>query len=86
MRGESKISHVVQNEQIFLMFFERLHQGRHAEIKLSASMDVPGRRVHAIGFEEGHEPQGWLLRWIAPDGSFHEVQPGQRQQCSGCAS
>ena len=82
VRRESKVAHVVENEQILLVARKRLHQGRHPEIVFFSAVYVPRRRVNAIGLEEGHETGGGRGRVIPAENAcsapcLHKVQEGQ---------
>ena len=80
--GKTKISHVVQNEKIFLVLGEGLHQGRHSKVILLAAIYIPGGRMNPIGFEKSHEPRRRVRRaQVARAGiGFHQVQERQRKE------
>ena len=93
MGGKAEVSQVVENEEVVLVLREGLHQRRHPEIEFGASIDVPGRRMDAIGLEESHEPQRRFARSRIPGRgrsglgrSFHQVEEGEGHHGSGGAS
>ena len=58
MGRKTEVAHVIENEQVVLMFGKWSHEWRHAKIEFATAVDVPRWRVYSVRFKEGDEAEG----------------------------
>jgi len=86
VRRKSEVAHVVEDQQIVFVLRKRLHQRRHAEVRLATAADVPRWRVHTVRLEQRHETDRRFILLSFLRRGLHQIQKRQRQRGTGRAA